>query len=224
MLAAAGALLVVGASAADAYPSRPIKLIVAFGPGGSGDLIARVYAQKMSDILGQPIVVENKPGAQQMVAIRLLQGAAPDGYTLYLGTGSSMVQYPALRKDLPYNPKKDFTLISLMGTISGLIFCDPKLPVKNMKEFVAYAKANPGKLNYGSAGIGPMRAIVAPRCAAGSSQNSATRGCRSSAACTIPRCTPRPRPCTRRTSWSPAAAAASMYSATTDGMSRGAKA
>lgn len=153
-LVAAAATIAFGASAADAYPTRPIKVIVAFGAGGTGDLIARLYGQKMSEILGQPIIVENKPGAQQMVAIRSLQAAPADGYTLYLATGSSLVQNPALRKDLGYDPKKDFTLVGLMDTVTGVIFADPKLGVKNIKEFVAYAKANAGKLNYGSAGIG----------------------------------------------------------------------
>jgi tripartite-type tricarboxylate transporter receptor subunit TctC len=153
-LLACATTLAFAASAADPYPARPVKLIVAFGAGGSGDQVARLYGQKMSEILGQPIVVENKPGAQQMVAIRSLQASAPDGYTLYLGTGSSMAQNPALRKDLGYDPRKDFAIVGMLGTVTGVVFCDPKLPVKNMKEFVAYAKANPGKLNYGSAGIG----------------------------------------------------------------------
>ena len=153
-IAATATILAFGVSAQDAWPARPVKIIVAFGAGGTGDLIARLYGQKMSEILGQPILIENKPGAQQMVAIRLLQAAPADGYTLYLATGSSLVQNPAMRKDIGYDPKKDFTLIGLMDTVTGVIFSDPKLPAKNIREFVAYAKASPGKVNYGSAGLG----------------------------------------------------------------------
>jgi tripartite-type tricarboxylate transporter receptor subunit TctC len=143
----------VGASAQD-YPSRPIRILLGFGPGGIGDLVARLYAQKMSELLKSPVIVDIKPGAAQMVAIRALQNSPPDGYTLYLATGSSLVHNPGLRKDLGYDPLKDFTLISMVDTVPAVIITNPSLPVRSMGELIAYLKANPGKLNYASAGLG----------------------------------------------------------------------
>jgi tripartite-type tricarboxylate transporter receptor subunit TctC len=139
---------------AQQYPSKPIRIIVAFGPGGTTDSVARLYGQKMSELLNTPVIVENKPGGNQLTAIRSLQSMPPDGYTLYLGTGSSLVQNPALRKELPYDPLKDFTLVGLAVTNPGVIYVNPELPVHSVDELVAYAAAHPGKLNYGSAGIG----------------------------------------------------------------------
>ena len=107
--------------------------------------------------------MDNKPGANQMVAIRALQNSPADGYTLYLATGSSLVQNPGLRKDLGYDPLKDFTLISLVDTVPGVIITNPSLPVRSVGELIAYAKANPGKLNYASAGLGSAR-ISLSRC------------------------------------------------------------
>jgi tripartite-type tricarboxylate transporter receptor subunit TctC len=143
----------VGAFAQD-YPSKTIRIILGFGPGGVGDLVARLYAQKMSELLKTPVIVDNRPGANQMTAIRALQNSPPDGYTLYLATGSSLVQNPGLRKDLGYDPLKDFTLIALVDTVPGVIITNPSLPVRSVGELVAYAKANSGKLNYASAGLG----------------------------------------------------------------------
>jgi tripartite-type tricarboxylate transporter receptor subunit TctC len=139
---------------AQQFPSRPIKIIVAFGPGGTTDLVARLYGQKMSELLNTPVIVENKPGGNQLTAIRFIQNSPPDGYTLYLGTGSSLVQNPALRKELPYDPLKDFTLVGLAVTNPGVVYVNPELPVHSIDELVAYSAAHPGKLNYGSAGFG----------------------------------------------------------------------
>jgi tripartite-type tricarboxylate transporter receptor subunit TctC len=146
---------------ADQFPSRPIRIFVAFGAGGTADSITRLYAQKMSEILNTPLIIENKPGANQITAIRALMGSPPDGYTLYAATGSSLVQNPALRPGLPYDPLKDFSLIGIMVTNPGVIFVDPKLPIHNITELVAYGKANPGKLNYGSAGLGTAGHLAA---------------------------------------------------------------
>jgi tripartite-type tricarboxylate transporter receptor subunit TctC len=136
-------------------------VIVAFGPGGTADSIARVYGQKMSELLNTPVIIDNKPGANQITAIRALTASPADGYTLYAATGSSLVQNPALRAGLPYDPLKDFTLIGLAVTNPGVIFVSPKMPVHNIKELVAYAEANPGKLNYGSAGLGTAGHLAA---------------------------------------------------------------
>jgi tripartite-type tricarboxylate transporter receptor subunit TctC len=159
-LLGAAALLALPALAQN-FPSRPIKIIVAFGPGGTADTISRLYGQKMSDLLGTPVVIENKPGANQITAIRALMAAPPDGYTLYAATGSSLIQNPALRPGLPYDPLKDFTLVGMGVTNPGVIFVSPTLPIRNIKDLVAYGKANPGKLNYGSAGLGTAGHLAA---------------------------------------------------------------
>jgi tripartite-type tricarboxylate transporter receptor subunit TctC len=142
------------ASLAQSWPSRPIKLLVGIGPGGTADVIARLYGQKLSELLDTPVIVENKPGAYQIPAIRSLQAAVPDGYTLYLGNGSSLALSPGARKDLGYDPMKDFTFIAPVGVSSAVLFVNPKVPVKTMSELIAYSIANPDKLNYGSAGAG----------------------------------------------------------------------
>jgi tripartite-type tricarboxylate transporter receptor subunit TctC len=147
------AMLVLPA-VAQQFPAKPIKIFVAFGPGGTTDSVARLYGQKMSELLHTPVIVENRPGGNQLNAIRALQSSSPDGYTLYAATGSSLVQNPALRKDLPYDPLKDFSLIGLAVTNPGVIFVNPELPVNSIKELLAYSTAHPGKLNYGSAGFG----------------------------------------------------------------------
>jgi tripartite-type tricarboxylate transporter receptor subunit TctC len=151
-LLGAAALLALPALAQQ-YPSRPIKIIVAFGAGGTADSIARLYGQKMSEVLNTPVIIDNKPGANQITAIRALMISPPDGYTLYAATGSSLVQNPALRPGLPYDPLKDFTLVGMAVTNPGVIFVSPTLPVHNIKELLAYDAANPGKLNYGSTGL-----------------------------------------------------------------------
>lgn len=143
------------------FPSRPIKIIVAFGAGGTADTISRLYGQKMSELLNTPVIIENKPGANQITAIRALMASPPDGYTLYAATASSLIQNPALRQGLPYDPLKDFTLIGMAATNPGVIFVSPALPIRNIKELVAYGNANPGKLNYGSAGLGTAGHLAA---------------------------------------------------------------
>jgi tripartite-type tricarboxylate transporter receptor subunit TctC len=139
---------------AETFPSRPIKLLVGFGAAGSTDALARLYGQKLSEVLNTPVIVDNKPGANQITAIRALQQAPADGYTLYLGTGSSLTQGPGLRKDLPYDPLKDFSLIGLLATSPGVLVVANDVPVHSMRELVAYSIAHPGKLNYGSGGVG----------------------------------------------------------------------
>jgi tripartite-type tricarboxylate transporter receptor subunit TctC len=154
LLLAALSIAAAGAGAQATYPSRPIRVLVGFGPGGASDTIVRLYGEKMSTLLKTPVVVDNKPGANQMVAIRLLLQSPPDGYTLYAASKSSLVQNPALRKEVEYDPLKDFSLVGIAATIPAVIFVNVDLPVHSMKELVAYAMANPGKLNYGSAGVG----------------------------------------------------------------------
>ena len=159
LLAGAAALAGIPARAQQ-FPSRPIKLLVGFGAGGSGDILARLYALKISEVLNTPIVVENKPGAFQLAAINPLLSAPADGYTLMLGTGGALVQGPVVRKDLPYDPLKDFTYIAMLTASQGVFIVHPSLPVHTMSELIAYSKANPGKLNYGSAGLGAINHLL----------------------------------------------------------------
>ena len=139
---------------AQSLPSRPIRILVGFAPGGATDLVARLYAQQLKDALGAPVIVENKAGASELMAIRTLMASPPDGSTLWLAAGSSLTMGPAVRKDLPYDPVKDFTQIGLVATAPGVFFVHPSVPVRTLGELIAYAKENPGKLNYGSAGVG----------------------------------------------------------------------
>ena len=143
-----------GAAQAQQYPSRPIRVYLGFGPAGSTDAIIRYYAPKLSVLLNTPVIVDNKPGAAQIPAVKAVMSSQPDGYSLFFGTGSAFSQGPALRKDLPYDPLKDFTLIGLMAVAPGVIVMSNDLPVRNMRELVNYSIANPNKLNYGSSGVG----------------------------------------------------------------------
>lgn len=137
---------------ADSYPSRPIKILVGFGPGGSTDAVARYYAQKLTEVLKVSVIVDNKPGAGQMVAIRSVLAAPPDGYTIYLGTASALSQLPGVRKDLTYDTLKDFSLIGLVARAPGV--ASPKLPVRTLGELAKLPEALDGKMNYASSGIG----------------------------------------------------------------------
>jgi tripartite-type tricarboxylate transporter receptor subunit TctC len=153
LIAASGSLL--GRSArADTYPSRPVRMLVGFGAGGPGDVLARIYAQKLQQLIGSPVIVDNRPGAAQLVAIRALMSSPSDDYTIMLATGSGLVQAPGVYRDLPYDPLRDFSLISMIATTPGILYCDARLPFTSVAGFIAYAKAHPGKLNYGSAGVG----------------------------------------------------------------------
>jgi len=147
------ALLTVPAAAQD-YPSRPITLIVPYAAGGGNDLMARTAAEKMSKALGQQIVIENRGGAGGSIATRQVAKAEPDGYTLGLGGTGTLAIDPTLYPNAGYDPRKDFAPIGLIAT-SGLVICvHPSLPAKSIRELIALAKKDPGKLNYASAGTG----------------------------------------------------------------------
>ena len=143
------------ARAADAYPSRPIHLIIPFPPGGSNDVVGRVFAAAMSERLGQPLVVENRPGAGGVVGTELVANAAPDGYTLLVISLAHAVN-PWLYK-LKYDPIKAFAPVGSMGSGTNVLVVNPTLPVHSVRELVALAKAKPGELNYASAGIGSFQ-------------------------------------------------------------------
>jgi tripartite-type tricarboxylate transporter receptor subunit TctC len=141
-------------AAAQDYPSKPIRVIVGYSAGGGNDIIVRVMVPELSKGLGQSIVVENKPGAQSIIAAELAAKSAPDGYTLFMGPSGPMTINPATYSKLPYDPQRDFAPVSMICSFPLIVTVDPKLPVRSVKELIAYARANPGKANYASsAGI-----------------------------------------------------------------------
>jgi len=136
--------------AAAGWPKQPVKIVIGFPPGGGNDILARVYAQKMSERLGQPVVIENKPGASGFIAAEIVARAAPDGYTLLLGPSGTLTFGPAVFSKLPYDPQKSFDPIAILGRFPLVIAVNADLGIKSTQELVAWAKANPGKVNYGS--------------------------------------------------------------------------
>jgi len=155
------ATLIAGPSfAVQPYPARPIRIIVPFAPGGGTDVIARSVAQHLSRALGGSVVVENRAGAGGTVGSNAAAKAAPDGYTLLIATNATFALAPGLYTQLNYDPARDFVPIALVATGPSILVVNPQLPVTSSAAFVAYAKANPDKLNYGSAGNGSMAHIA----------------------------------------------------------------
>src|SRR5688572_17722840 len=147
-------LLAAAASAQDAYPSKPIRILVGYSAGGGNDIIVRVMQPEMQKGLGQAVIVENKPGAQSIIAAEMAAKSPPDGYTIFMGPSGPMTINPATYSKLPYDAQRDFAPISMICQFPLIFVVDPRLPVKNLKELIDYAKANPGKSNYASsAGI-----------------------------------------------------------------------
>jgi tripartite-type tricarboxylate transporter receptor subunit TctC len=147
IVAAATVAASLGATAQQAFPSKTVRLVVGFAPGGAADSIARVIAQGLSKQLGQQVIVENKPGAEGILSAQEVQRAAPDGHTILLGTNTAMVKVPSLNPNPPYDPFKAFTPISSAGQFSMFLVVNKNLPVKNVKEFLDHVAANPGKFN-----------------------------------------------------------------------------
>lgn len=143
-----------GSALAQAYPSKVIRVIVPSAPGGGSDLVGRTLAQKLAPALGQQIIVENRAGAGGRIGAEVVARAAPDGYTLLIGTSSLMVVAPALYAKLPYDMAKDFAPVSLLGSAAYVLVVHPSVPSKSVKELVALAKARPGRLTYASSGTG----------------------------------------------------------------------
>ena len=139
---------------AQQYPSKPIVLVVPFAPGGTSELISRLVAQKLTERLGQQVVVENRPGAAGNIAMEQVARAAPDGYTLILGHIGTLAVNPAMFPKLPYDAIKDFAPVSLIAAVPNIVTVNPAVPAKTLKEFLDLARAKPGSINYGSAGNG----------------------------------------------------------------------
>lgn len=147
-------LLAAFSGLASAQSTQPIKLIVPFATGGPTDIAARIIAPRLSASLGRPVVVENKVGATGAIGAEFVAKAAPDGNTILFGTSSIMGANPAMTPKLPYDPIKDFSPVGLVATIENVLVVHPSVPANNIQELIRYAKANPGKLNYGSSGLG----------------------------------------------------------------------
>ena len=154
MLVAVALLAVSLGADAQAFPSKPIRLIVPDAPGGSPDQLGRLLAQKMSETIGQQVVIDNRPGAAGVLAADVAAKSPPDGYTLLLTTTSIYAIIPSLRKDLQYDPVRDFVPISRIATASNVLVVNEALPVKSVADLVRLAKEKPGQLNYASAGVG----------------------------------------------------------------------
>ena len=153
-LAFALALAACSGAWAQSYPAKPIRFIVPFPPGGSADILARAIGQKAGEGLGQPLVVENRPGAGTAIGAEALAKSPADGYAVMIGTVSSHAINPALNPKLTYDPVKDFTPISLVASIPFAMIVHPSVPAKSVSEFISLAKSKPGSLNYSSAGNG----------------------------------------------------------------------
>ena len=153
--ALAALCLSVPASAQD-YPSRPITVVVPFPPGGSTNLVMRIVADKLSELLGQQIVIDNRGGAGGTVGTRSVAKSAPDGYTIGLGYTGPLAIAPTLYDNLGFDPRKDFAPIGRIGTAPNSLVVHPSFPARSIAELIAYGKANPGKINFGSAGVGTV--------------------------------------------------------------------
>ena len=157
VFACIAALAGPGTALAQNYPAKPIRIVVPQAPGSQSELFARMLGQEMSKGLGQPVVNDPRPGAGGAIGAEIAARAAPDGYTLLMGTNSSHAANPAIYSKLPYDAVKDFAPIALMVGMPYVLSVHPSLPVKSVKELIAFAKARPGQLNYASAGNGDRK-------------------------------------------------------------------
>ncbi len=154
-------LALASAAHAEDYPTRPIRLIVPFAPGGGNDTVARLVGESLGKRLGQPVVIDNRPGAGGVVSAELAAKAPADGYTLFLGGVGSHAINPNLHKDLPYDPIKDFAAVSLLASAPLVLVVHPSLPAQSVQQLIAFAKSHSGKLNYASNGNGSSSHLAA---------------------------------------------------------------
>jgi tripartite-type tricarboxylate transporter receptor subunit TctC len=152
--------LVESANAGESYPSRPVTIVVPFSAGAVTDVLARIVAKELSARLGQPFVIENKPGAGTLLAAQTTARSSPDGYTLLVATSSTMSINNTLYKHLPYDPAKDFVPVSLLCSIPFVLVANKNLPIKNAADLVQLAKQQPGRLNYGTGGFGTTASVL----------------------------------------------------------------
>jgi len=152
--------LALGAAAQE-WPAKPVRIVVPFAPGGTADTLGRLVAQKLAELYQQSFVIENRGGAGGVIGSEMVAKASPDGYTLLVSGVASHCIAPALQRNFPFDPVKDFTHIALFGGPPGVLAINPSLPARNLAEFLAYAKANPGKLTYGSPGNGTQGHLIA---------------------------------------------------------------
>ena len=152
--------IVAGAAHAQSYPAKPIRFLVGYTPGGLADTFARVMSADLQKTLGQPIVIENRPGGSQVIALDAGAKAPADGYTWSYGTQSGMVFTTASKKSLPYDPLKDFAAISMLFQTPLYLVVHPSVPAQNVKELIAHVKANPGKLSFASIGLGSTQHLA----------------------------------------------------------------
>jgi tripartite-type tricarboxylate transporter receptor subunit TctC len=149
-IALIAAVLLYASGASAQYPNKPVRIVIPFGPGSSTDAIMRILATPLSAALGQQVIIDPKPGGDGAISAIEVARAAPDGYTLGVGSGSPLAAVPALRKNPPYNPVADFTPITDIGRYTVFLYVNASVPANTFQEFVAYVKANPGKLAYGT--------------------------------------------------------------------------
>src|SRR3989442_14911712 len=150
----AAACVASGIASSQTFPNRPIRLVVGFAPAGPADVMARLIGQHLTSILGQGVVIDNRPGAGGTIGARAVAESDPDGYTLLLGNTSTLVIGPMIHRNVGYDPVRAFVPVAALGTTSNLLVVNPASPAMSVRELIAIAKANPGKLNYSSAGIG----------------------------------------------------------------------
>jgi tripartite-type tricarboxylate transporter receptor subunit TctC len=160
LFAAAALLSSASLSHAQNYPGRPITLVIPFAPGGSTSIVGRGVADKMGELLGEKVVVDNRPGAGGTVGTKAVAKSEPDGYTLLLGYTGTLAIGPSLYKNPGYDPRKDFAPIGMIGNAPNSLVVHPSFPAKTVAELIAYAKVNPGKVNFGSAGAGTASHIT----------------------------------------------------------------
>jgi tripartite-type tricarboxylate transporter receptor subunit TctC len=160
LIAAASLLVAVLFSARQTYPARAVRLVIGFPPGGGVDINARLLAPKLAEYLGQPFIVDNRPGAGTNIANEIVARAAPDGYTLLMNTGALAINM-SLYRNLPFDALRDFTPVSVFSESPNVLVVNAKVPYASMKELLAAARAAPGKLNYSSAGVGTTQHLAA---------------------------------------------------------------
>ena len=161
ILCLVAAMLVASPAFAQGWPSRPVRVVAAYPAGGSIDIVARLVSQRLGESLGQPFIVENKAGAAGNIGTDFVAKAAPDGYTLLMGSAAAISSAPNVYAKLPYDPLKDLLPIVLVANQPNALIVRPGLAANNVREFIALARANPGKLNYGSSGVGASQHMTA---------------------------------------------------------------